>query len=474
MANGSKWEAAQAVHRHCGVSLLRAHRVAWGLTLVEVTELLKANLRAQGSPSEGLAHQRVSRWENGLDTPTPHYLDALCYLYQTRPDRLGFGKDYSIDERDRHASAYSVDLPKTRNRRSAPAVRELREQGEGDLVLRRQFLTSAAAAGLVVSNPYAARQYLGYEAGAASSAEAITSTTVTLLEENTESCGYALFSEPPADFIPARIAAFADAQRLLLRGQNLQIQKRLNRVIAKNAGFVAIRLMDVAGVNESPDWFRIARRAARRADDVGIESWIVGHWADAHSAFSHLLKYGLELARTAQSLGGRNPNSAAVFGLLVEAGVHARLGRHRETLEAVRHAEQAFSALPDNNAIEDGIRTPEYFLRLYQADALTLVGEKRLAESYCERALELPLSEKDLVGRASISLYKASLLLDSGQLDDGCNVIMQTWADLPREFHSGVTLPRTVQILDGLRDSDVSAREVRTLREYLRSIGSSS
>jgi len=43
----------------------------------------------------GLSHQTVSRWETGADFPSSHYFDALCRLYHTRPDRLGFGHDYS-------------------------------------------------------------------------------------------------------------------------------------------------------------------------------------------------------------------------------------------------------------------------------------------------------------------------------------------------------------------------------------------
>jgi hypothetical protein len=64
-SNKSDADAAAAIHAHCGVSLLRAYRIAHGHTLLETVELLKTILRENGTPSEGLAHQRVSRWEKG-------------------------------------------------------------------------------------------------------------------------------------------------------------------------------------------------------------------------------------------------------------------------------------------------------------------------------------------------------------------------------------------------------------------------
>lgn len=90
----SEWQSVRAIHEQCAVSLLRAHRLAHGWTLQQVTELIRETMAANGA-SRSISHQRVSQWENDVDRPSAPYLDALCRVYQTRPDRLGFGRDYS-------------------------------------------------------------------------------------------------------------------------------------------------------------------------------------------------------------------------------------------------------------------------------------------------------------------------------------------------------------------------------------------
>ena len=50
--------------------------------------------------ADGLAAPRISsaelcRWEHGQRRPSEERIEYLCRLYSTRPDRLGFGADYS-------------------------------------------------------------------------------------------------------------------------------------------------------------------------------------------------------------------------------------------------------------------------------------------------------------------------------------------------------------------------------------------
>ena len=86
---------AQRIHDHCGVSPLRAHRLAWGWTLEEAVAKLRMIYAAQWGNEPALSHQRLSQWEIGADIPSARYLDTLCQLYASRPDRLGFGHDYT-------------------------------------------------------------------------------------------------------------------------------------------------------------------------------------------------------------------------------------------------------------------------------------------------------------------------------------------------------------------------------------------
>ncbi|EIV94756.1 hypothetical protein FraQA3DRAFT_4537 [Frankia sp. QA3] len=456
---GSEYEAAVAVSQHCGVSLLRGHRVAHGYTLAEVTTLLKGELERSGTPSPGLAHQTVSRWETGSDFPTIVYLDALCRLYRSRPDRLGFGRDYSSD--GPVAAGHVVAEPSNISS-VAP-----REEGDGEAVntIRRREVLQAGAlspALVVAAATAGSPEYPLDELAPPAAAE--------FLERRAERSGYEMYTSAPVDFVPDRMTDLAAIRRLLLRGQLPQVRRRLHRVAAINAGFIGIRLTDVAGVQETLNWFRTARQWARSAEDLSIEAWVAGHLCDAHSCYGYGLVQGLQAAQAAQLLNGGRASSAALFGFLSEAGVQARLGRRHETLEAVRRAERVFDALSPGHIAADGIRIPEYFLRWHQSNALSVIGEGRLADPLRRRALELPLGRGDLVGRALLLLDQATLAFQAGHVDEGDELVRSAWQQTPRELQVGQVSTRTASILGSLGQAQSATRTVAELKEYLGSL----
>jgi transcriptional regulator with XRE-family HTH domain len=426
----SEQEIASAVSKHCNVSLLRAHRIAYGYTLIEVADLMKKILRERGVPGEGLAHQTVSRWENGLDSPSERYFDVLCQLYRTRPDLLGFGHDYSLD--DRASAGLKLGNP----------------------------LSGVPGASLSAINDRAlVLPQITYGAS--------TLRAVELLEQRADESGYELYTAHPVKFIPARMFDLAHIQALLLQSQSHDVQRRLHRTAAKNAGFIGIRLTDVANADETFSWFSIATQSARRAQDAGIEAWIAGHMSDGYSCYGYSLTQGLNVAKLAQTVNGPRPNPAALFGYLAEAGIQARLDRRRETLEAVRQAHRIFEALPQQQIIPDGIRIPEYFLRWHQSNALSIIGEARLADPLRRRALELPLGNGDLIGRALLRLDEASLRFRAGEVDEGCRLIRKAWDEVPVDLHAGQITSRARTIIGGLEPAYRMTCDVCALWEYL-------
>ncbi|MEV0292768.1 hypothetical protein [Nocardia sp. NPDC050710] len=416
--------------------------------MIEAIEMMKHILRARGTPADSLAHQRLSRWENCLDMPTPRYLDALCLLYRSRPDRLGFGHDYSDQE---PISPLGLEIT----------------------VDRRHFLGAATVSAVVMptmSSTSRASTGVGYipSDGRAAAAHA------SLLEDMTEENGYGLYTEAPAEFISARMVDLGRIEACLLTATTSDIRHRLHRVLAKNAAFIAIRLNDVAGVEDTFDWFGIARRAARRSGDTAVEAWIAGHICDACTCHGRAAKSGLVAARVAQTAGDSRPHAAAVFGYLAEAGVQARMGRGRETLDAVRNADRMFAALPEAQTVADGLHVTEYFLRWHQSNALTAIGERRQAEVLRQRALDLPFSRQDEVGGALLRLDEAASHMRDGELEGGCRVIATAWNALPVEYRVGQIPRRVVQILDDVQPVHARSREVREVRELLESSVSNS
>ncbi len=388
-AGGSTWEAVQAIRAHCGASLLRAHRIAHGYTLVEVTQRLQTLLIDAGVPNPGVSHQSVSRWETGLDMPGYQYLDALCRLYHSRPDRLGFGHDYS-DERP-------ADGPPAK---APPAA-----------------------------------------------AESGVWNTVRALEESVELSGYLVYVQPPSEYIPARMRDLAQIQHLMLADRSAELHRRLLRVEAIVAGLIAFRLNDVADIHDTFMWLYKARRAARQAGDTALEAWLRAHMAHMHECYRHQLDQGLSAAHSAQRAGAR---SAHVFGLLAEAGIQARIGRRREAMSAIAAADRMFEALPSTATSDDNLGTSEYILRWHQSHALTSIGDRRAAEEMRARVLELPMAEKDQVGRALMDLDLAALLIRQGEADQACELIRHVRQTLPAELRVGQIQRYLTQLVGGL------------------------
>jgi transcriptional regulator with XRE-family HTH domain len=84
----SEWVAAEIAARG-GVTRLWAWRLAMGWRRSD----LLARLRQLGNGS--VDESMLWRWETGEREPSKEHLDHLCRVFQTRPDLLGYGHDYS-------------------------------------------------------------------------------------------------------------------------------------------------------------------------------------------------------------------------------------------------------------------------------------------------------------------------------------------------------------------------------------------
>src|SRR5262249_48908698 len=114
--------------------------------------------------------QRLSRWERGIDRPSKGYLDALCRLYQSRPDLLGLGVDYSSEHSARHGdpgaepglgpperpTARSDPVPSGRGgaERTWEELDDGTQGGDNDMLRRRLIQGVIAAAAGYYSVPF--------------------------------------------------------------------------------------------------------------------------------------------------------------------------------------------------------------------------------------------------------------------------------------------------------------------------------
>jgi len=270
---GSPWESARTVHEHCGVSLLRAYRYANGWTLIEVAERLRVILQADGHQAEGLAHQRVSQWESGLDLPNPRYLDALCKLYRSHPDRLGFGHDYSeepivLTERS-VVQAARRDLRATNDYAPDPS--------EDDMERRRllQSFAATAVGGVATNSLLESLRAVRESTTSLLETQSVSEATVADWEMVVHDYGYFAGRPPVRTFISQMMFDFDELRRVLSRRQPLDQQRRLYHVMGQLAGLIANNLTDgLDAPREAHAWFHMARLAADESGDRLLRAWI--------------------------------------------------------------------------------------------------------------------------------------------------------------------------------------------------------
>jgi hypothetical protein len=75
---------------------LEAYRYARGWTRVDLSQAIDMLYEQDGLRPPGTALELICNWEHGRAKPSPERLDYLCRVYETRPDRLGFGRDYAV------------------------------------------------------------------------------------------------------------------------------------------------------------------------------------------------------------------------------------------------------------------------------------------------------------------------------------------------------------------------------------------
>lgn len=449
----SAWETARAIHQHCGVSLLRAHRYANGWTLIEVAERLRGILREAGQPAEGLAHQRVSHWESGLDMPTLRYLDALCRLYRTRPDRLGYGGDYTEAVR--------------------PPDGPTGHDTEDDEMDRRQLLGSLA---VIAGSGVSAGTLL-------ESLRIIRKSTIELLETQSVSSAtvddwemvvqnYGLYrNRPPLlDLVTQMVLDFDELRRVLSLPKPLDHQRRLFHSMGELAGLIAINVNDsIDAPRETHAWFHVARLAAEEAEDRMLRAWVTAMEGVSYLWYDRPAERAIDLARTAQLLASPAPSVVSAIAASVEARGHATLGRRREALEAARRTEAIWERLPsEKTATVTQLGFCEQNMRFHQEMTYTLVGETAAAKAEQDRVLTLPAYDR--THSTVIKIDQAYCLVRSGEVDEACRLAGEALSGLPPRSRGGIALfrARKLAAMSGAVGQRLPA--VRDLRELVHEV----
>lgn len=85
---------ARRIAAHCGYGLLKAHRVAWAMTVDQAVAAVHRVCREQNLGTRGLTDRSWKHWEAG-ERPSADYQDIVSRLFCSNPVGLGFTADYT-------------------------------------------------------------------------------------------------------------------------------------------------------------------------------------------------------------------------------------------------------------------------------------------------------------------------------------------------------------------------------------------
>ena len=461
---GTTWEAVSAVRDHCGVSLLRSNRLIHGWTLTEAVRRLDAVLVRTDGKALKPTHQRMSRWETSEEVPSALYLDALCRLYLSRPDRLGFGVDYSSSTGseaniDHNAIVASSNFDPPRNDQASLG----RVAATG--VSRRRIISGlgAGATASLFTRRIDLAKSIRVQVENLLEVQYISATTVDDWDAVAEDYGHLILTWPIPKFIVEALRAVDEIRTILMYRQPIEYQKRLLRAMAQLAALIAIDLTGASDLGEARSWFRLARLAADETDDRLLRGWILAKEGSSYLWYGRSLERAVEMGRRAQAVAGKSPSPASILGASLEARALARLGDHTQSLSALRRATFFVDRL-DSKYIRNNMLGfhPDYML-FYEGNVLTHLGEV----SPAMRA-QAQVANVSKVDRTQISLDRTECLIRTGNLDESLETARQAILALPQGSRSGIVRNRMsdVTAIAGAKyPGDRLVEELRNLLE---------
>jgi hypothetical protein len=137
-----------------GIHPLEAHRWAHGWGRPELSTRVDILYRQDGLMPPGISDAELCRWEHGQRRPSDERIDYLCRVYATRPDRLGYGRDYSGAMLGHLEQAGLADIfPRTNVESKADLITRIRAARTGITMfgLTRNFYGSDEMLPLIVA-----------------------------------------------------------------------------------------------------------------------------------------------------------------------------------------------------------------------------------------------------------------------------------------------------------------------------------
>ncbi|MGH8901291.1 MAG: tetratricopeptide repeat protein [Egibacteraceae bacterium] len=442
-------QVVEAVVARFGVSLLKAHRLARGWTRAQAVEAILATYDADGCgwrPS--LTEQRLCAWEHDPRVrPGEDYLDRLCRVYETRPDRLGYGHDYTP----------AVEL--------AAYAGHDEQGGEETVTDRGEFFHAVGATGLAAllerAGDTAVR--LGRKLGSSNLGPA----TLEQLELRVVSFVQRYDHTPLDQLFPEVFAQQEQIEALLDGWQPLRQRRGLYRITGQLSLLLGLLSFELGDYLAAQTQLLAALQLAREVGDHTLVAWVrmnqstVALWA---GDFRGALDYAQDGQRYAT---GAMSARLAVRG---EACAYARMSERSGARDALQRAERALPSQPDSG---DGwwVFAPGSF-QLYTGSSLLWLGEAAQAEPHMRQAVAwygaAPFALQNPANLAQAQINLALCLVGQDQPDEGVRLAAEALG--VDRVRVEPNLQQAGEFLVALPPAHRDLPAARDLAELLRSI----
>ncbi|MEZ0070269.1 tetratricopeptide (TPR) repeat protein [Streptacidiphilus sp. MAP12-20] len=443
LAHQAGWTTAQTVAAFvdcCGVSLLRAHRLARGWTLDEAVERLRALARSLPSPPSFDA-KALRDWETHPSRkPRLRTVELLCCLYDSSPTQLGLtgqadGFTAPADTAREVSTVSLVTLPEVR-------VGIL----TGDDF--DQFLNTA-------------RRTVDQTLASATVSEA----QLDDLEQRLRFDRQAYMSTAPMPMLKLLFADLAEVERLHSQRQPPRSQLRLSEMTAIVSTLIADALMKLGRLRDARGWYATAQTAADETDNKTLRARVRVQAAMLPYYYGPL-SHAVSLAREARYLSRQSPSPTAAFASAAEARALARREDKAGARQAIHLACRLLDYCDPDDRQDDAWAFPVRRMYLYLSGAHTALGEVREARKAQDEALKL-YPDHDGIDPALLHLEAALCLVAERSAGEACQLAARTLLQVPENQRTRILSHRAQQVIEALPPSQRRTREVRELGDVL-------
>jgi hypothetical protein len=510
-------QIAAEIHDRCaplaGTSLIRAYRLALGVSLADVVAQIRAWYASEGRPAPRFSETLLSAYESGQKRPGPEYLHYLCAVYRAEPSDLGYpgqcfcGRLHRAGPRARQASqvpaqaaaaftdAHDRDTlgsPEAGHLRgrTAPGVSPValpeeglgfaadpREAEDDDDVLRRAQLRmiADAAAGGVDCQFLGAVERIRRRMDDALVSGTVSATMLDQWEETTADYGSQYLTVPPLRLLCDVLLDFGDVRRMCEHRQPLDFSERLCRLAAQLAGLAGMIMIDVGHQRLARSFFRTARTAGDETGDRQLRAWIAVREALVPLYYGDPAE-AVALARAGAGLAGRNVCVAAAMAPVMEARALARVAARRggtakpqglrRATALLDSAHEALSQLPGTDRGDTAFGYTERQLLFHEGDTLVTLAHHQGAERALTHSLRL-YSTEEILDRSLATLGLARCRLEADEPEEALRLSRETLFAVPREHRSEIMVRAARSLGDSVAGRCGEFGAVREYREAL-------